>query len=59
MTRPVTTPLTTVSTRMQPHRLIGMPIACRVTPEEYMSMVLMENSCRMATIMKGQKNQSA
>ena len=46
--------------RMQPQRFSGMPMtACRVTPDEYMSMVLMANSWRMATIMNGQKNQSA
>src|ERR1035441_4604855 len=59
MTSAVTAPLTTVSTRMHCHRLSGMPIACRVTPDEYMSRVLIANSWRMATIMNGQKNQSA
>ena len=39
---------TTVSTRTHPHRFKGTPIACRVTPDEYKSMVLIANSCGMA-----------
>ena len=43
----------------QTHRLAGRPSACSVTPEEYMSMLLIANSCGSARIRNGQKNQLA
>src|SRR5215469_16310219 len=55
---PVTTPQTTVSTITAPHRLIGTPSACRVTPDEYRSIVLVANSWKMAKIRNGTTNQA-
>ena len=59
ITSAVTAPEMTVSTSTQPHRLIGIPIACSVTPEEYKSMELIAKSCGSARIKKGQKTQPA
>ena len=39
---PVTTAHTTVSMMTAPQRRTGTPSACSVTPEEYMSMVLID-----------------
>ncbi len=38
-------------------RLMGRPRACRVTPEEYRSMLLMANNWTMATTRNGTRNQ--
>ena len=54
---PVTTAHTTVSMMTAPHRRIGRPSACSVTPEEYMSMVLIASSWKMAKIRNGVTNQ--
>ena len=42
-----------------PQRLTGTPRACRVTPEEYRSTVLIASSWRMAKIRNGTTNQLA
>jgi hypothetical protein len=55
----VTAPATTVSITTAPTRFTGTPRAWRVTPEEYMSMVLIARSCTMASTRNGQKNQEA
>src|SRR5579859_2981316 len=55
--RPVTTAHTTVSMMTAPHRLTGTPSACSVTPEEYMSMVLIARSWKIAKIRNGVTNQ--
>ncbi len=54
---PVTTAHTAMSTNTATQRLIGMPSACRVTPEEYRSIVLMASSWKMAKIRNGTTNQ--
>jgi hypothetical protein len=40
-----------------PQRLIGRPRACSVTPEEYVSIVLIASSWKMAKIRNGVTNQ--
>src|ERR1700733_6821230 len=54
---PVTTAQTTVSMMTAPQRLTGTPSACKVTPEEYMSMVLIASSWKIAKIRNGVTNQ--
>src|ERR1700722_16819699 len=54
---PVTTAQTTVSMMTAPQRLMGRPSACKVTPEEYMSMVLIASSWKIAKIRNGVTNQ--
>ncbi len=54
---PVTTAHTTVSMMTAPQRRTGTPSACSVTPEEYMSMVLIASSWKMAKIRNGVTNQ--
>src|SRR5215472_1494525 len=54
---PVTTAQTTMSTNTVIQRLIGTPSACRVTPEEYRSIVLIASSWKMAKIRNGTTNQ--
>src|SRR5580658_1882591 len=54
---PVTTAQTTVSMMTAPQRLIGRPSACSVTPEEYMSIVLIDSSWKIAKIRNGVTNQ--
>ena len=56
--KPVTTAHTTVSMMTAPHRRTGTPSACSVTPEEYMSMVLIASSWKIAKIRNGVTNQS-
>ena len=47
---PVITAHTTVSMMTAPHRRTGRPSACSVTPEEYMSMVLIAADWMIAKI---------
>src|SRR5580658_9615475 len=54
---PVTTAHTTVSMMTAPQRLTGTPSACSVTPEEYISMVLIASSWKIAKIRNGVTNQ--
>src|SRR6516225_5933483 len=56
--KPVTTAHTTVSMITAPHRRTGTPSAWSVTPEEYMSMVLIDSSWKMAKIRNGVTNHS-
>src|SRR5271170_875757 len=55
---PVTTAHTTVSMMTAPHRRTGTPSACSVTPEEYMSMVFIASSWKIAKMRNGVTNQS-
>src|SRR5580700_11484503 len=55
--KPVITAHTTVSMMTAPHRRTGTPSACSVTPEEYMSIVLIDSSWKIAKIRNGVTNQ--
>src|SRR5580700_6876641 len=55
--KPVITAHTTVSMMTAPHRRTGTPRACSVTPEEYMSIVLIDSSWKMAKMRNGVTNQ--
>src|SRR5580693_4809323 len=54
----VTAAQTTVSMITAPHRRTGIPSACSVTPEEYMSIVLIASSWNTAKIRNGVTNQA-
>src|ERR1700677_4251599 len=52
----VTPAQSTVSMMTAPHRRTGIPSACSVTPEEYMSIVLIASSWNTAKIRNGVTN---